>query len=139
MNQTLTLAEKLGTRPHDSALLRKAKSLGLDTAALERLAVERGCDYYEVRSTTPQHFVSAADFSNIELAIALVNPAMRYEPHSFRLGAAMLSAEGNSPREVAALAIAERCENVVRYVAEAGRKFEPQNSFWVELLGLLPS
>jgi hypothetical protein len=39
-------------------------------------------------------------FSNAELAIALLNPALRYHPQTMRLGAAMLSAEGNTPEEI---------------------------------------
>jgi hypothetical protein len=31
-----------------------------------------------------------------------------------------------------------RCGPVVRYVAEAGRHYEPENLFWVRLLSLLP-
>jgi hypothetical protein len=37
-------------------------------------------------------------FSNEELAVALLSTALRYEPHSIRCGAAMLAAEGNDPR-----------------------------------------
>src|SRR5207249_10861146 len=66
------------------------------------------------------------------------NPALRYSPQTLRLGAAMLSAEGDEPATIARLAIMERCQAVVRYIAEAGRKFEPQNPFWTELLELLP-
>ena len=50
----------------------------------------------------------------------------------------MLSAEGNAPEEIARFAELERCQAVVRYVAECGRKFEPQNPFWMNLLALLP-
>jgi hypothetical protein len=50
----------------------------------------------------------------------------------------MLSAGENTPEEIARLAVMERSEAVVRYVAEAGNRFEPQNSFWTRLLDLLP-
>lgn len=50
----------------------------------------------------------------------------------------MLSAEGSGPAEVARLTIMERGESIVRYIAECGKKFEPQNQFWTELLNLLP-
>ena len=50
----------------------------------------------------------------------------------------MLSAEGTNPAEIAWQAKLERCISVVRYVAESGKKFEPQNPFWACLLELLP-
>jgi hypothetical protein len=77
-------------------------------------------------------------FSNAELAIALLNPALRYSPQTLRLGAAMLGATGNSPELLAQLAREERCESIVRYVADAGRRYEPDNEFWIALTKLLP-
>lgn len=136
--ETPTLAAKLGTTTHLSALLRKARRLGLDALGLEQLAVQRGCDYYHNGDRLPPPRVSVDEFSNAELAIALLNPALRYHPQTVRLGAAMLSADGNTPEEIAWLALMERCEAVVRYVAEAGRKFEPQNPFWDRLVQFLP-
>ena len=50
----------------------------------------------------------------------------------------MLGAEGNDPEKIARLAKHELCEGVVRYVAEAGGRFEPNNTFWQRLLALLP-
>jgi hypothetical protein len=139
VTETLTLAAKLGTTTHLSPLLQKARRLGLDAEGLERLAIQRGCDYYHAGEPLPPPPVSVEQFSNAELAIALLNPALRYHPQTLRLGAAMLSAAGNSPEEIARLAKLERCEAIVRYVTEAGRKFEPQNPFWTRLLSLLPA
>ena len=51
----------------------------------------------------------------------------------------MLGAEGNDPSEIARLAKMERCEPIVRYIAEAGQKFEGDNAFWPKLLALLPA
>jgi len=136
--ETPTLATKLGTTTHLSPLLHKARRLGLDAENLERLAIERGCDYYHHGAPLPASTIRADQFSNLELAMALLNPALRYHPQTLRLGAAMLSAPGNTPEEAARLAVMERCEAIVRYVAEAGRKFEPQNPFWTKLLELLP-
>ena len=135
---TPTLATKLGTTTHLSALLRKARRLGLDAEHLEWLAIQRGCDYYHSGEPLPAPRVPVEQFSNVELAMALLNPALRYHPQTLRLGAAMLSAPGNTPEATARLAVMERCEAVVRYVAEAGKKFEPQNPFWTTLLALLP-
>jgi hypothetical protein len=134
-----TLAAKLGTTAHLSPVLAKARRLGLGPRELELLAVQRGCDYYHNGEVLPPLRISVAQFSNAELAIALLNPALRYDPQTLRLGAAMLSAAGNTPEETARLAQMERCQGVVRYIAEAGRRFEPGNPFWAELLALLPA
>jgi hypothetical protein len=136
--ETETLAKKLGTTSHLSALLHKAHRLGLGPRELELLAVQRGCDYYHDGSPLPPATVYPSEFSNVELAIALLNPALRYHPQTLRLGAAMLGAEGNDPAKVAHLARMERAESIVRYVATAGKRFEPENPFWRALLALLP-
>lgn len=136
--KTETLAQKLGTTAHLSPLLHKARRLGLGPRELEILAVQRGCDYYHDGSPLPPAAVSGAEFSDEELAIALLNPALRYDPQSLRLGAAMLGAEGNDPARLARLALMERAESIVRYVATSGRRFEPENPFWPALLALLP-
>lgn len=136
--KTTTLAEKLGTTPHISPLLQKAWRLGLDAEGLERLAIQRGCDYYGDGEPVPPLMVDESQFSNVELALSLLNPALRYHPQTLRLGAAMLSAEGNTPEKIAWLAKLERSEGLVRYVAESGRRYEPQNPFWQRLVSLLP-
>ena len=138
MSDTPTLGAKLGTTTHLSPLLRKARKLGVEGEKLQQLAIERGCDYYAGTKQFPPLKVPTHLFSNSELAIALLNPALPYNPQTLRLGAAMLSAKGSSSEEIAWLAKLERCEGIVRYVAEAGRKYEPQNPFWLALLRLLP-
>jgi hypothetical protein len=133
-----TFAARLGTTTHLSPLLRKARRLGLGPEELEILAIQRGCDYYHNDESLPTLPITVEQFSNTELAIALLNPALRYHPQTLRLGAAMLSAPGNFVDEIARLAELERCRPIVRYIAECGRKFEPQNTFWMDLLALLP-
>jgi hypothetical protein len=135
---TPTLAAKLGTTTHLSGLLRKAGRLGLGPRELEILAVQRGCRHYSNGSEPAELLATEGDFSNEELAIALLSTAMPYNPHSIRCGAAMLGAPGNDPRHLARLAVMERSVAPVRYVAEAGRRFEPENAFWPELLDALP-
>jgi hypothetical protein len=129
-----TLAAKLGTTTHLSPLLRKARRLGLGPRELQILAIQRGCDYYHNGDPLPPLPVTVDQFSNAELAIALLNPALPYHPQTLRLGAAMLSADGNAPEEIVRMAEMERCEALVRYIAEAGRRFEPDNPFWPGLL-----
>ena len=136
--ETATLAAKLGTTTHLSPLLRKASKLGLGPAELQTLAVQRGCRHYATGDEPEKPLAPEARFSNEELAIALLCVALPYDPHSIRCGAAMLGAESNSASDLAWLAKLERSEVPVRHVALAGRKYEPENSFWIELLSLLP-
>lgn len=137
--ETVTLAKKLGTTTHLSALLKKAQRLGLGAEGLEWLAIQRGCDYYDGGRATATLDVSREAFSDAELAVALLSPALRYRPQSLRLGAAMAGSERNSPEELAYLAVQERAEIPLRYVAEVARKFEPENPFWPRLLARLPA
>jgi hypothetical protein len=136
---TPTLAAKLGTTTHLSPLLRKAHRLGLGPRELEILAVQRGCQHYSNGTEPKEPLADEREFSNEELAVALISTALRYDPHSIRCGAAMLGAEGNNPRRLARLAVMERCVIPMRYIAEAGRRYEPENAFWRELIGLLPA
>ena len=113
--QGTTLAEKLGTTTHLSPILRKANRLGLGQRELEVLAVQRGCRHYSDGTESNKPLATPEQFSNEELAMALLSIALPYSPHSIRCGAAMLGAP------------------------EAGRKFEPDNPFWSELLAALPA
>ena len=131
-----TLAEKLGIPTHHSILLRKAREIGLnDSSALIGLAVVRGCQHYrggpEQVPTMPP---SRAAFSDEELAIALLSPCLPYNSRAVRVGAQMLGSRSNQPRRLALLARKERAESVVRHIAAAGQRTEPQESFWPELL-----
>ena len=136
-----TLAQKLGIAEHDSPLLQKARSCGLcGVPKLVGLAISRGCRHYqgglETMSRTP---TPPTDFSDEELAICLLSPALPYDQRTIRVGAQMLGSRGNRPRQLALLARAEQAESVVRYVAAAGQRTEPHEPFWCELLAALPS
>lgn len=145
-----TLAYRLGTTTHVSPLLMKARRLGLRVPEdLCALAVQRGCRYYAgggdlttvVHETAPPPTmadIGTEDFSNEELAMALLSIVLPYSQHRLRVGAAMLGAPGNSALKLARAAIHERCELVVRYIAVCGRRVEPENLFWQELLRRLP-
>ena len=50
----------------------------------------------------------------------------------------MLGATGNDVARLVQSALAEGCVGQVRYIADAGLRFEPDNFFWRQLLGLLP-
>jgi hypothetical protein len=133
-----TLARKLGTTEHLSPLLHKARKLGLGPRELQMLAVQRGCIHYSDGTEPLEPLATETAFSNEELTIALLSPCLPYDPHSIRCGAAMASAPGNNAANLARLAIMERCEIPLRYIAECGQHFEPENVFWKELLQVLP-
>jgi hypothetical protein len=135
-----TLAEKLGVKHADSVLLQKAKGLSLtDAAALERLAVARGCWHYRQPEMPAPPHVSETQFTNEELAIALLSPSLPYSPHTIRLGAAMLGASANRVDGLVELAKTEGCEAVLKHIALAGAQFEPNNPFWREILAKVPA
>jgi hypothetical protein len=151
--KTETLARKLGTTAHVSPLLMKARRLGLrGVEDLEKLAFERGCFYYDPRGSAKQRDDALAkastlrngsaraedSLSNEELATALISICLPEDQMRLRVGAAMLAARGNSPVRLARLARQERCEMVMGYIAECGKHVEPGNSFWTELIALLP-
>ncbi|MEO6183944.1 MAG: hypothetical protein ABIP71_12740 [Verrucomicrobiota bacterium] len=136
--KTPTLAEMLGAKPHLSPLLLKASRLGLTPENLTVLAAQRGCVHYSNGSEPSIPLATKDQFSDAELAIALLSAALPYDPHSIRCGAAMLNAEGSDPRRLARFAAMERCVALVRYIAESGKKFEPENLFWTQLLAALP-
>lgn len=134
-----TLAEKLGTPMRESTLLQKAERLGLHAPeVLESLGVARGCWHYRSPDLIPAPDVSESEFSNAELAVALLSPSLPYSPHTIRVGAAMLGATGNDVTKLAQLVLAEGCVAAVRYIASAALRFEPDNFFWRQLLDRLP-
>jgi hypothetical protein len=137
--KTTTLAEKLGTTAHISQLLQKARRFGLDSSELlEGLAVARGCWHYRSPDLAPVPAVSGSDFTNEELAVALLSPSLPYSAHTIRVGAAMLGATTNDVDVLTRLAVAERCIASVRYIANAALRFEAANPFWQQLLDRLP-
>ena len=136
--KTVTLGEKLGFAPGTSRLLEKARSLGLGSGELlESLGVARGCRHYSLPSDTEVELSEEA-FSNEELAIALLSPELPYSPRGIRIAANLVGAVGNRPRDLADLATSERAVEQLRYIANAGHSFEPQHSFWPDLLSFLP-
>jgi hypothetical protein len=134
-----TLAEKLGIPTRESPLLQKAERLELHSPALlESLGVARGCWHYRSPDRIPAPDVSESDFSNEELAVALLSLSQPYSPHTIRVGAAMLGAAGNDVSKLAQLVRTEGCVVPVRYIANAALRFEPENLFWRQLLDRLP-
>lgn len=137
--QPETLAKKLGTTTHLSALRREALRLGLSSDAdLVEEAIARGCFHYMQSSAPPIQKISEEQFSNEKLALALLTIANPYDPQMIRVGAMMLGADGNDPKVLAQYAIWERSESVVRAIAEQALRYEPENPFWSNLLNALP-
>jgi hypothetical protein len=123
-----------------SPLLDKVRRLGLSLPLdLERLAVMRGCDYYDRDFGPRLPPLGEVPLSNTELAIALIVPSLHPAAREIRLAAALLGAPDVRAEEVAALAVQENCAEVVRHIALCGRRFEPENSFWQTLLARLPN
>jgi hypothetical protein len=138
--QTETLAHKLGITTHVSCLRHTAKLLGLVTEKdLMDEAVARGCFHFIQADKPPAQKVSEDAFSNEELALALLGIANRYDPWMIRVGAMMLSHSGNEVKNVVRYAKYERSEVVVRDIALAGLRYEPENSYWRELADALPT
>lgn len=116
-----------------SALLEKAKSLGLQLPDdLQRLAVARGCRYYVVE---PGPLPDAGLLlSNAQLAVALLSPALPPRPQDIRIAAAVLSSPDVDVETLVGLSGEEGCSGIIRYIAECGRKYEPENPFWQAIL-----
>jgi hypothetical protein len=137
---TETLARKLGTTEHLSCLRQTARRYGLRTPKdLMDEAVARGCFHYLQSHEPPHQRVSETEFSNEQLALALLSIANPYDPWQIRIGAMMLGAEGNNPATVARNAVYERSESVVCNIARAALRYEPENPFWKQLLAALPN
>jgi hypothetical protein len=123
-----------------SPLLEKAARRGLSLPLdLERLAIARGCHYYERDLPARIAPLGEVPLSNGEIAIALIVPSLHPSAREIRLAAALLGAPDVQAEELAALADKENCADVVRHIALSGHRFEPENSFWQKLLELLPN
>jgi len=86
----------------------------------------------------PSSKVSEVLFSNEALSVALLSPANPWNQWLLRAGAMLLSHPANEVRRIVDYARWERWEAVVRSIAEAGQRYEPQNAFWTDLLQTLP-
>ena len=135
-----TEASRPGEAPGaGSRILGKARELGLSVPLdLERLAIARGCGYYDRELGPFGRTVEGVPLSNAELAIALVAPSLQPTARQIRLAAALLGAADESAVDVATLAVDGNCVGVVRYIASCGSRFEPRNPFWTDLLNALP-
>jgi hypothetical protein len=138
LDHALSFAQRLGQPMHHSVLLHNARTQGLREADdFTQLAFQRGCRYYMPSDWKPSRQLSAS-LSPEALAIALLHPCLPYDPQRIRIAAAMVSAPDLKPQHLAHLAMQERAADVLRFIAEAGHRCEPDHSFWSELLPHLP-
>lgn len=139
----MSLSRLLGTTPHLSPLLRKARRLGYATPDdLQQLAVLRGCSHYRLAEGKAEAVNDCGRdlLSNEELAVALVSAGSAGGVNHIRVAAQLLGAPGLHAASVARLARMERCVPILRYIAEAGiREDAARADFWKALLQLLPS
>jgi hypothetical protein len=141
-----TLAKRLGINAHISPLLQKAKRLGIcQPSDFEEIAIARGLRYYgrpserlNVCESRQIDDLNEADFSNEELAIALMSPALPYSLNRLRMAGAVLGMPNLSLEKILILARMERCESTVRYIAELAHEVEPNQHFWQSLIANLP-
>lgn len=116
-----------------STLLEKARALGLRLPEdLQRLAVARGCRYYVVEPGPLPEI--GLPLTNVELAVALLSPALPPGPQDIRVAAAVLSSPDVDAETLVRLAELEGCSGLIRYIAECGKKYEPENGFWAAIL-----
>lgn len=121
-------------------LVLKATQLGLTgPEEWQDEALARGCFHYLQGTTPPRQRVRCEDFSNEELALVLLGDATEpLDPWRTRIGAMLLGAEENDVNRIARLAVPEGCAAVVRAIAEAALRYEPEVPFWSILLEKLP-
>jgi len=122
-----TLAERLGSTPHLSPLLRKMRRLGFgDPDALLRLAVRRGCAHYAPPDYHPAQVRDPGTdrLSNLDLAVALCSAAQEYDPRLVRCAAQLLSSGEIDAAALVRAAQMERCEPVIAHIAQAAVEFD---------------
>jgi hypothetical protein len=130
------LARLLGLPVHQSALLQKLRSFGIDAPEkLIAVAAQRGCDHYQTDLTVPP--VPTCLCSDEELAVALLSPNNPYHPRLIRAGAQLLSGPDIRPERLVHEALKERCGEVLWHVVQAARRVEPENPTWTRLAGLI--
>jgi hypothetical protein len=136
------LARRLGDAVHVSPLLRKICQLSgcsEDRVGewLLKCAVRRGAAHYErdfPSDLPPDH----AGLSNEELAVALCLGQHPYNSTFIRAAAQLLSSPRTDAPRLARLAVMERVEPVLLYIATVAARFAPQAQPWSYLLRRLP-
>ena len=138
----LPLARRLGDTVHVSPLLRKVCQMSgcpEDRVGewLLKCAVHRGASHYE-RDFPNDLPPDNSDLSDEELAVALCLGQHPYNSAFIRAAAQLLSSPRSDAQRVARLAVMERIEPVLLYIATIAARFAPEAQPWSYLLRHLP-
>jgi hypothetical protein len=141
-SSTPPLARRLGDTVHVSPLLRKVRQISgcpEDRVGewLLKCAVGRGASHYErdfPGELPPDH----PDLSNEELGVALCLGQHPYNSAFIRAAAQLLSSPRTDAPRLARLAVMERVEPVLLYIAAIAARFAPDAQPWLHLLRHLP-
>ena len=132
----VTLAQKLGITAPVSALLRKARALGIKT--LEdaiSLAIHRGCRHYPSFFQPEYQPTALAQFSNQELVTLLLLGENPYNPTAIRCAAQLIRSPGIEPRALAHMARQACTVRPLAHIARSGFEHDPSAAdFWRVLL-----
>ena len=135
--ELVTLAHKLGETAHVSVLLHKACELSgcsKDRVGewLLKCAVERGAVHYE-REFPEDLPVDNPALTDEELGVALCLGQHPYRPVYLRAAAQLLSSPRANPLRLCRLAVMERVEAVLLFIADVAARFNPQAQPWLHL------
>jgi hypothetical protein len=136
------LARRLGDAVHVSPLLNKIRQLSRcpeDRVGewLLKCAVGRGASHYERDFPTelpPDH----TELGDEEIAVALCLGQHPYNSTFIRAAAQLLSSPTTDAVRLARLAVMERVEPVLLYIASVAARFAPDAQPWAYLLQHLP-
>lgn len=136
-----SLAATLGTTTPVSALVRKARRLGIrGLSAAMHLAVERGCRHYLPVVSGPVPSVPRSALPDDELAMLLLCGEHPYDVMAIRCAAQLARSPDVKPGRLALLAVREKAEPVLAHIARAGAAHdEAGRAFWQEVLARLPT
>jgi hypothetical protein len=139
---TPTLARRLGDAAHVSPLLRKICQVSgcpEDVVGewLLKSAVHRGASHYESRFSDGLP-PDQPEVSDEELGVALCLGQHPYNSVFIRAASQLLSSPRINPQRLARIAVMERVEPVLLYIAEVAARFAPGLEPWSHLLRGLP-
>ena len=132
----LTLAHKLGEVPHVSGLLRRiAQASGARERVAEwllKVAIGRGAYHYR-RDFAPDLPADLPAITDEEIGVALCLGQNAYSLDALRVAAQFLSSPRIDAERLCRLAVQERCEPVLRHIAEVARQYAPELEPWAAL------
>lgn len=137
-----TLARRLGDTVHVSPLLHKVCQMSGCSEDriggwLLKCAVSRGASHYE-RDFSPDLPADHPELTDEELGIALCLGRHPYNSTYIRAAAQLLSSPTINSTRLARLAVMERVEPVLLYIASVAARFAPEAQPWASLPRHLP-